>query len=110
MTADTKLPTNVPRLGIFVIYWSLFLQFNNEGLARCVGVINLYAAFQNVWAHFLSPKKLKMPYFLGLVEIQEIPVSGSRQVSSKAVFFQQALEMLARLDCLSFKSSQELLY
>lgn len=110
MTADTQLPANVPCLGIFVIYWPLVLVFNNERLASCVGVINLYAAFHNVWSHFLPPKKLKMPYLLGLVEIQEIPVSGNKQVSSKAVFFQQVLEMLARLDSLSFKASQELLY
>lgn len=70
MTADTQLPKNVLYLGIFVIYWSLFLQFNNERLASCVGVINLHAAFQNVWTHFLPPKKLKMPYLLALVEIE----------------------------------------
>lgn len=110
MTADTQLSTNVPCLGIFVIYWSLFLQFNNERLASCVGVINLYAAFQNVLTHFLLSKKLKMPYLLGLIEIQGIQGFGSKQVSSKAVFFQQVLEMLARLDSLPFKSSQELLY
>lgn len=65
MTADTQLPTNVPCSVVFVIYWCLFLQFNTERLASCVGIINLHAAFQNVWTDFSPPKKIKDALFAG---------------------------------------------
>lgn len=56
----------------------------------------------------LPQKKLKMPYLLGLVEIQEIPCLAASKSVARLLSFNQVLEM-ARLDGLPFKSSQELL-
>lgn len=72
----------------YSLFTLLISIFNNDKLASWLGVIYLHAAFQNGCTLRLTTEKTKDALFAGPGGNTRDPMFGSKQVSSKASFFQ----------------------